>query len=131
MNSLKIDRKQAIKAKNMCGLDEKKAKGAVKKILEPFVLDIIRKIKNIENYYLAYYGNKKINNLILCGEDANLKNLDKVITENTKIKTEIIMPTINLISDKNDNYFNNPDIASYTASIGLALNNFRTGKNEC
>lgn len=131
MDSLKINKKQAIKAKTMCGLDEKKAKGAVKKILQPLVFDIIKKIKNVENYYLAYYGNKKINNLILCGEYANLKGLDKVVNENTKIKTEIILPTINLISDKNDNYFNNPDIASYTASIGLALNNFKMGKNEC
>lgn len=129
MESLKINEKQAIKAKTMCGLDEKKAKGAVKKILQPIVLDIIKQIKNIENYYLTYYKNKKINNLILCGEYANLSNLDKIINESAKIKTEIVLPTINLINNKNKNYFNNPDISSYTESIGLALNNFKTQKN--
>lgn len=120
--TLNISGKQAEKAKRLCGLDQKKAQGAIKKILAPLTSELIKKIKEIEQYYINYQGGEKLNKIILSGGAANLQAIDKLIQEEDQITAEINNPLTNLKNRPNGLGENKQELLSYTAAIGLALN---------
>ncbi len=87
---LEIDREQAEKAKIICGLDEEKAQGVIKKILTSQINELADKIKKIINYYNEHYADRgPLNKLILTGGGANIKNLDKIIADKILIETTV------------------------------------------
>jgi type IV pilus assembly protein PilM len=88
--SLKIDEQQAERAKIICGLDETKAQGVVKKILDSMINSLIEKIISSIDFYQKHYSHQgKINNIILCGGGSNIKNLDDIISKKLNIPAQI------------------------------------------
>lgn len=124
--TLNISNKQAEKAKRLCGLDQKKAQGAVKKILTPLTSELIKKIKEIEQYYINYQGGEKLNKIILSGGAANLQAIDKLIQEENQIAVEINNPLINLKNIASEPGGTKQELLSYTTAIGLALNGLQS-----
>lgn len=141
--TLKIENAQAEKAKIICGLDKTKAQGAVKDILHGMIKQLVGKIKKTFSYYdnnFKDYG--PINKIILCGGGANIKDMDRIISEYFKIKVErgnallnlsenektiikLFSETHNLTFDfnkKEEKYKTTQNAApSYATVIGLAL----------
>ncbi|MFH0854520.1 MAG: pilus assembly protein PilM [bacterium] len=120
--SLNITYAQAKKAKSACGMDPKKARGNVKKILTPYIAEIAKHIKKIEEYHINYNNGDKFDKILLCGGGASLLAIDKAIEENTKIKTSIGNATINLKTPPSSNIeLLEKETIQYEASIGSAL----------
>ncbi|MFH0856657.1 MAG: type IV pilus assembly protein PilM [bacterium] len=124
--TLNITPKQAEKAKILCGLDQKKAKGAVKKVLTPLTADLLKKIKEIENYYINYLGGENFSKILLTGGAANLQGIDKLIQEGSQVKVEICDPLINLKTNLNEVKESKQELLSYATAMGLALNGIKS-----
>jgi len=138
--TLDINIEQAEKAKIICGLDKEKAKGIVSDILKNMVKDLIKKIKDALDFYETNYEELgPLENIILCGGGANIKNLDEEIEKNTGINTKkgSIKDRIDESDEKILKYFTEKvkkdkikeeeikkDLSlSYVSAIGLALRN--------
>lgn len=101
--SLKIETVQAEKAKLICGLDEEKAQGVVKDILSGVIEDLAAKINEAMNFYDSHFPDRgPINQIILGGGGANIKKLNKIITDKLNINTVIGDPFMNLDGAKDD-----------------------------
>ncbi len=101
--TLKIDIKQAEKAKIICGLDESKAQGIIKDTLYGMIKELVAKINDsimFYNHHFPDYG--QIDKILLCGGGANIKNLDKIISEYVSIKVEPGDALINLNEDRRE-----------------------------
>ncbi len=123
--SLKIDIKEAEKAKIVCGLEKDRCEGALVKILTEPIEKLVREIKKAINFYqINFPDGEKISEIILCGGGANFLGIEKVISEKTKIKTHIGDPLINITKNKK-NIIPNDEIISYTTAIGLALRSLK------
>lgn len=95
--ALDIEIEQAEKAKIICGLDEEKARGIIKKILAGMIGELIEKINEAIGFYDSHWHERgPLDKIILCGGGANVKNLDKIIGEAIKIETKIGDPLVNL-----------------------------------
>jgi type IV pilus assembly protein PilM len=99
--TLKIDYKQAEKAKIVCGLDETKAHGVIKKMLANMIKELTGKINDALTFYNRHFGDYgPINKILLCGGGANIKNLDEMISKSIAIKVKRGDALINLNEDK-------------------------------
>lgn len=97
--NLKINPKQAELAKIVCGLDDNKCKNILGKILSNTIDELILKINNVIDFYTKNYGDRgTIDQIILSGGGANIKNLDKIIQKNTEIET--------ILGDSSINFYN-------------------------
>ncbi|MCK4553819.1 type IV pilus assembly protein PilM [Candidatus Parcubacteria bacterium] len=95
--TLDIKTDQAEKAKIICGLDETRAQGIIKNILSDMIEELIKKIKETINFYNDHYpGRGPINQILLCGGGANIKNLDKIIGQAIAIEVKPGDALINL-----------------------------------
>ncbi len=100
-STLKITENQAEKAKIICGLDEAKADGIVKKILANTAKKLLDKIKNSIEYYDSQFSAfGPINKIIIGGGGGNIRNITDIIKKETSINTEIANPFINLSETK-------------------------------
>jgi len=93
--TLNLTPEQAEKAKIICGLDETKANGVIKKILEETIKNLISKIKEALDFYENYYGGK-LNKILLCGGGGNITELGKIIAQEFAIKVETADALTNL-----------------------------------
>ena len=93
--TLDLTPEQAEKAKIICGLDETKANGVIKKILEETIKNLISKIKEALDFYENYYGGK-LNKILLCGGGGNITELGKIIAQEFAIKVETADALTNL-----------------------------------
>ncbi|MBU4332120.1 type IV pilus assembly protein PilM [Patescibacteria group bacterium] len=135
---LKISHEEAEKSKIVCGLDPKKCRGALKKIIHPNIAQMLSKIEGAIDFYNdQFQQSNEVKKIILCGAGANFKNLDKIIKEKLGVKTEIASPLSQLAKNINGKHFlliprkkkgitDNvqippQEILSYTTAIGLAL----------
>lgn len=137
--TLEISHDQAEKAKVICGLDKQKAQGVICEILSEKIDNLITRLKETINFFYANYGDLgPIDEITLCGGGSNIKNLEQVIFESTKIKTihgdifinlaEIeekfsgILEEKHYIKDKNKTaVYTQTSIFAYATTIGLAL----------
>ncbi len=123
--TMKLSTVDAEKAKIICGLDKRKARGNVYKVLEPIMQRLIMHIrKNIE-YYDNYVGTKKkIHSMLLTGSVSRMTNLAQFLQKELHHTCFIGDPWTNIthIKDKNEKY--STDFFSYTTAIGLALRRF-------
>lgn len=89
-DTLKIKPDQAEKAKLICGFDKTIAQGIITDILEDTIKKLTSKIISALNFYNDHYSDfGNIDKIYLSGGGSNIKNLDKILTTNLKIKTEI------------------------------------------
>lgn len=144
--ALQINREQAEKSKIICGLDKRRAQGIISNILSDTIKNLNTKIANAINYYSEHYSRYgAIDEILLCGGGANIKNLDTIINQTTSIPTKLANPFTNLsVLDENiiskltethemksDSQNKNQQTyeikqdssLSYTTAIGLALRN--------
>lgn len=124
---LKIDYKQAERAKIVCGLDETKCEGALKKILFSNINKLILKINEVINFYHESSDEKNVEEIILCGGGANFSKIDKVLQEKLNIPTKIGNPLSNIYKVNKSAEIKPAKILSFTTAIGLALRG--TGKD--
>jgi len=86
--SLKIDYSQAEKAKIICGLDKNKAQGIISEILSSNLKNLISKIKMTIDFFESHYPELgPLDEILLCGSNSTIKDLDKSIEEALTIKT--------------------------------------------
>lgn len=122
-DKLQLSFEDAEKAKIICGLDQRKGRGAIKSILEPMISQCISIIQDNINYYQTYLARgEKISTILLTGSVSQMVGLPEYIEHRLQCKTVIGDPWANLSlmlhkGEKNraDNFF------SFTTAIGLAL----------
>jgi type IV pilus assembly protein PilM len=145
--TLEIKHEQAEKAKIICGLDKNKARGIIYEILSEMSNELNNRIKDALEFYSSHYPNLgPIDEIILCGGGANIKNIDQSIGQYQLIETHLGNTFINL-SESAENLLKNftethninfklidkeenENLAvrqntglTYTTAIGLALRN--------
>jgi type IV pilus assembly protein PilM len=117
----KLSMVEAEKAKMICGLDPKKGKGKIKKMLEPIIEnDLIKKISESLEYYQNHFQNiTPCRKIVLAGGGGKLIGLNELITGQLKLKTESADPLVNI--NKVQYIKSNKDYLAFTTAIGLAL----------
>ncbi|MFA6587771.1 MAG: type IV pilus assembly protein PilM [Patescibacteria group bacterium] len=87
---LGLSPQEAEQAKRICGLDPKKGKGAVKKILEPELRPLIQKTTEIISYFEEHSTkNIKIQDITLVGGGAKLSKLDELMQSMVSLPVKI------------------------------------------
>ncbi len=100
--TLKIELPQAEKAKIICGLDEAMARGIIKDVLYGMIKELVSKINEslmFYNYHFPQYG--PLDEVLLCGGGANVKNLCEIISDYINIKVTLGNVFANLNEDPN------------------------------
>ncbi|MBI4812033.1 type IV pilus assembly protein PilM [Candidatus Falkowbacteria bacterium] len=88
--ALNIEIEQAEKAKIICGLDENKAGGIIKNILSDTIDILTKKIGEAVEFYNYHFSDRgPINEIILCGGGAKIKNLDKILSKSLLVETTV------------------------------------------
>ncbi len=117
---LSLSIEQAEKAKIICGLNREKCGGALKKVLDKKLDELIDKIKTAFKFYETNFENNlPIKKIILCGGGSHFAGIAEFLERKLKIPTQIGDPRINCII-KEDGIPKN-ELMSYTTAIGLAL----------
>ncbi len=145
--TLNLEKRQAEKAKIICGLDKSRANGIIYNVLQEMINNLIQRIKGgIEYYQLNFNKRGNLQKIILCGGGANIKGLPQIIQKAVSLPTERGNPFVHLASSAQDkkiidfftktykinpNFNHNKDTKhisatqdnsiSYTTAIGLAL----------
>lgn len=113
---------EAIKAKNIIGLDPRKGKGQVRKILLPLLHDLTESIDKAANYYSTVFNDgRDIAQVLLIGSGAGLIGLDEYIKQHVKHKVLFGDPLKFLAQNKITKQFENARKLGYSVAIGLAL----------
>lgn len=105
---LEITASQAEKAKLICGLDLSKAQGIINDLLKDDVSNLNSRIKDIADYYKSHYsGSPAIEKIIICGEGAYIRDIEKTIAEKQKTNAELGSAQSNLANSRKelDNIF--------------------------
>lgn len=122
VEKLNLSQKQAEEAKIICGVDSKKCKGGIQKILQQELETFTTKIQSTINYYEKNFENVlPIKEILLCGGGANMKQFSEYLSANLNIKTAPGSPAT-FLSDKQTLELPKDKILSFTTAIGLALN---------
>ncbi|MFH1509807.1 MAG: type IV pilus assembly protein PilM [Candidatus Nealsonbacteria bacterium] len=128
VKNLNVDLKRAEELKAKHGLDNKSEEGKeVFDALTPVLADLIEQLKKYIDYYQSHNDdsseNNKIEKILLTGENATLKNLPEIFSEQLSVKVEVGNPWINAISpgEKVANNFPIQKSLLFTSAIGLAL----------
>jgi len=125
--TLNLTPEQAEKAKIICGLDETKATGVIKKILEETIKNLLVKIKEAIAFYENYCGGK-LNKILLCGGGGNITDLGKIIAREFTIEVETANALANL--DENEEKFNTIFMEKHSFDAKLLKNSSsREGSN--
>ena len=123
--TMKLSTEDAEKAKIICGLDKRKARGNVYKVLEPIVQRLIMHIRENVDYYDSYIGTKqKAHSILLTGSVSRMMNLTQFLQKELGYTCLIGDPWTNITRIKNKNEKYSTDFFSYTTAIGLALRRF-------
>lgn len=124
MQALNLPKNQAEKAKIICGLDESKADGVIKKILADTIKNLVERIKEAIVFYENYFGSRgKLNKILLCGSGSNIPNLEKIISEKISVETSLSDILTNLSEPKNkiNEALKQKINLSFATAVGLAL----------
>ncbi|MCX6723772.1 MAG: type IV pilus assembly protein PilM [Candidatus Staskawiczbacteria bacterium] len=130
--SLKVNFNEAEKLKLEYGLVGKKSEKStihgekVSSIITKILDDLISQIKKYLNFYRDHSSYEyllpdgKKENILLCGEGAELKGLPEFVSKKLDIPAELGNPLSNLNLDK-DKIIIKKELLSFTTAIGLAL----------
>lgn len=81
-DSLHISMAQAERAKTIFGLDPKRGKGVLRKVLQPHLRGLVEKIDEVIDYYQEHMpGQPPIQNVSITGSGATLRGLDQALAE--------------------------------------------------
>jgi type IV pilus assembly protein PilM len=115
---LKITPEKAAQAVNICGLDPKKGKGEIYKIINNFFEELVLEIKKNKNYF-TQEETKTEYNIILTGELSTLLLLKEYLADKLKTRVFLGNPLINLDAQPPEVFRRN--VGAFTNAIGLAL----------
>ncbi|MDO8592164.1 MAG: pilus assembly protein PilM [bacterium] len=116
---LKLTAEQSEKAKIICGLNEDKASGVIKEILDGTVKNLIQKIKEALAFYENYFARRgPINKILLCGGGANISNLDKILSRELALEVSLSDALTNVNEDKDK--FNRVFLEKHSLSLKAA-----------
>ncbi len=119
--SLDLSFDQAEKIKIVCGLDRKKCRGSLKKILQNQIDELTNRIKSVIDFYRDHFPDSNpIERVLLCGGGAKMINITEVLSEKLNLKVEHGNPLTNLTPGKNFPWTQKQSLPFATA-IGLAL----------
>ncbi len=119
-DKLKLSKNQTKKARLVCGVNDKKCHGALKKVLAPYLDEISDKIDQVATYHQNNFPDEKpIDKIILCGEGSNLRDLDALLSKRIKIEAVIGNPLINIT--ETNNLLDSKKALKFTGAIGMAL----------
>lgn len=119
---LKTKESDAEKLKIIYGLEKKKGKGQLKKIIEPELKNLLDKIIEAQNFYLNHFpGAEKIKKIYLSGGGSQMKHLPQYLAEKLGISTAMADPLANIKIDKKLAQILKNNAPSFTTAIGLAL----------
>ena len=143
--TLSITEEQAEKAKIICGLDKSKAEGIIYKILNNMIKNLIEKISETMEFFNNHFPDYgPLDQIILCGGGANIKNIGDIISaavstptvagdalthiniDKNNINKYFIPPakkSAKSEKDENDNKAIRDVSISYATAVGLALRN--------
>lgn len=126
--TLNISQEEARRLKFEIGLDRTKRGEEVFSALVPSLTELTEKIKECLNFYqehplLDCSPTDQIDEIILCGGGANLIGLDNFIFSETKTKTRIGNPWINILAPDFKKIPELPykESTTYATALGLAL----------
>ena len=124
---IKLSFDDAEKAKKICGLDKRKGRGAVRKILIPIIDNLVDKILETMDYFDRYYAShKKISNIILTGSVSRMSGLTEYLNEKLNLSVIIGNSLINLNTKRKwPPDFKKMDFLSFSTAIGLSLKDIR------
>lgn len=127
--ALTITKEQADKVKIICGMDEAKAEGIIKKILAETIENLVAKIKEAIQYYDNYFNQYgPLNQILLSGGGANITNLVKIIGQELSIEVKMANALININEEQNK--FNEFFIEKHVLALKAAkLGSPGQGKN--
>ncbi len=137
--SLKVDIKQARRLRFKYGL-RPESTGKGKKIFEaliPSLTDLIEQIKKYINYYHSHAAHehlppdgKKVEKILVCGEEANLSGLTDFLSKELKVLVEIGNPWVNILPNPLNETPELPfkESLKYTIALGLALRGIKNNK---
>jgi len=121
----KLSYQDAEKAKIIYGLDAKKAKGEVKKVLSPIIDRLINKIQDNIKYFDEYMATKsKINTVILTGSVSQTLGLPQYMQDKLKLNVINGDPWCNLQLLKGQEGLKKKNLYPFATSIGLAIKQF-------
>ena len=100
--ALNFTKKQAEKAKIICGLDKNKADGIVSEILAETIKNLVEKIKEALAFYENYFnGYGPLKQILLCGGGANMTDLEKIIGQEFPVEVKLADAFTNIHEVKN------------------------------
>lgn len=115
----------AEKAKIIYGLDPKKGRGTIKKVLEPILTQLVTKIQENLDFYSTYLSpSNKINTILLTGSVSQMLNLPIYLGARLKTSVFIGDPWMNIKLTGRHTADSLQNFQSFTTAIGLALKKF-------
>ncbi len=121
---MKLSFNKAEKAKIICGLDQKKCKGEVRKAVLDIITDLAKEIKNTIEYYIQtvnFTGKNDDVSILLTGGGAGMVGIDKELAEILEYKIMLGKPSRIIISKNKKKVFTTGQYNSYSTAIGLSL----------
>jgi len=126
--SLKVDTEKAEKIKLKYDLKDSKKDKEVSKAIEPILNDLCEQIKKYVCYYQTYgcpeYPNtdkntkgEKIEEIVLCGNGANLKGLPDFLSSKLEISVKLASPWLNVLEKETADL----PLLGYINALGLAI----------
>ena len=122
---MKFTLEQAEEAKCLYGLDPAQHHGALAQVLQTAMDELVSRLTEAIVFYREHFPDgHNIEQVLLCGGGAYLKNLDQYLANALSLSVTLGNPQTNLeVTDK----VQQAQLLSYTTAIGLALRN--TGAN--
>ncbi|MFA6909241.1 MAG: type IV pilus assembly protein PilM [Patescibacteria group bacterium] len=114
---------QAEKAKIMCGLDEKKGKGIIRRTLLPIFQPLEQKINEVSLFYTRSLQRVKPLGITFCGGASQMTGLTEYFS--TQLKLPIAQADLfSRMPSLSDSHLPHTKILSFTTAIGLAMRPF-------
>ncbi|MFA5106924.1 MAG: type IV pilus assembly protein PilM [Patescibacteria group bacterium] len=119
---LKITDQEAEDAKRLCGLDPTRGKAVIPNTLLPYLSKIQKHIATILSFYKTHNTlGSDIQQIVLVGGGANLKNVDIVLSQRLSKKVSLGNPWQRAESLRKTNIVSPSQAASHCTAIGLGL----------
>src|SRR3989338_5647475 len=118
---LSLTPEQAEKAKQICGLDQRKGRGAVRTVVLPLLEPIFYKIDEIINFYKNSLNKKQEISIVLSGGVSQMIGMEQYFKEKISLPVSIGNPAEITPSLAKQTLIPQTHIRSFTTAVGLAL----------
>lgn len=124
-DSLHITMAQAERAKTIFGLDARRGKGVLKKVLTPQLGILVEKIHDVMSFYQEHLpGHPPIETISVTGSGAMLRGIDQALTDLLERPVTVRPAWIYKQLHLDDHHLTSELPFTYATAFGLALGNF-------